>query len=510
MSQAANTISIRRALLLAAACACALIALGGRAQAHVFTTGLQDLSAYDSADPLAFARTEDAGARYIRITVRWNDVAPATKPNPTPILDPAWDPSDPGSPYYRRWSLYDNQIRQAAAHNLEPILDVTDTPTWARANGCSGTVACAPTAGDFSAFATAVARRYSGGFDPDGAGPQAVLPRVRYYQALNEPNLDFFFKPVFQNGRPASPDIYRNLLNAFYDAVHGVDNSNLVLSAGLAPLARPGHTIGPLDFMRRLLCMSGRKKPKPSCGQTAKLDIWATHPYTTGGPTHSAPGPDDVSLGDLPQMTTLLRAADKAGHIVNPVAKTPFWVTEFSWDSKPPDRGGLPLGLHARWLAEAFYRMYKAGVSNVVWFMLRDEAKNGRPDADVYQSGLYLRGGTLQADKPKPALEAFRFPFVALRTKTGFLFWGRTPDSSAGTVRIELKDKGGFRKVKTAHAAGSGIFTGTVRSSSKTGKVRAKVTGKTSVPFSLKYVKDFYQPPFGGKRAARALTPRRF
>ena len=47
--------------------------------------------------------------------------------------------------------------------------------------------------------------------------------------------------------------------------------------------------------------------------------------------------------------------------------------------------------------------------------------------------------------------------------------------------------------------------------------MRAEVTigggslqrSETSVPFSLKYVKDFYQPPFGGRRAAHRLSPRR-
>ena len=467
MTRVASLTSARRTLLIAAAALLATLALAGRAQAHVFETGLQDLSAYDSGDPLAFQRTEDAGAHYVRIALRWTTVAPATRPNPG-MLDPAWDPTDPGSPYYGDWSSFDAQVRQAIDHNLQPILTIVDSPRWARANGCKGSVACAPTPADYSAFATAVAKRYSGTFDPDGlVGGDPPLPHVRYYQALNEPNLDFFFRPVFKHGKPVSPNIYRTLLNSFYDAIHGVNNSNLVLSAGLAPLARPKHTLGPLDFMRRLLCMTGRKNPKPKrgCRQKAKLDIWTTHPYTTGGPTHHAPGPDDVSLGDLPEMTKLLKAADRSKHIVNSTAHTPFWVTEFSYDSKPPDHGGLPLKLHARWLAESFYRMYKAGVSTVVWFMLRDQAKDGQPDGQLYQSGLYLRGGTLQGDRPKPALEAFRFPFVALKTKHGFLFWGRTPESNAGAVKIELKDGGGgFKQVKVAHAAGNGIFSGTVKS----------------------------------------------
>jgi hypothetical protein len=500
------TIAVAMALL-------ASLLFAGHAAARPFQTGLQDLTAYDSGDALPFQRTKGAGAKYVRITLYWPRIAPQSRPSPGP-LDPAWDPTDPGSPYYQGWGFYDQQIRQAAAQGLEVILDVSQTPSWAAAPGCSGDATCTPVPSDYTAFSTAVARRYSGTFNP-GSG---TLPHVRYYQAENEPNLNFFYKPVFQNGHPVSPDTYRVLLNGFYGAVHGVNNSNQVLSAGLAPLARPGATIGPLDFMRRLLCMAGRKHPHPKagCKQKAKLDIWTTHPYTTGGPTHSAPGPDDVSLGDLRQMTALLRAADKAGKIQNSSKKTPFWVTEISWDSKPPDNGGLPLAIHARWLAESFYRMYKAGVSVAVWFELRDEAKGTRPDAELYQSGLYFRAANIADDKPKPALEAFRFPFVALKTKHGFLFWGRTPTSRRASVRIELKGpKGGYKRVKVAKAAGSGIFQGTVKTDTTKGFVRAKApTGttvgtETSVPFSLKYVKDFYQPPFGGKRTAGRLTPRR-
>jgi hypothetical protein len=254
--------------------------------------------------------------------------------------------------------------------------------------------------------------------------------------------------------------------------------------------------------------MRGRKRPKPApgCSGKAKVDIWATHPYTTGGPTHSAPGPDDVSLGDLRQMTALLRAADRAGKIQNSSARTPFWVTEFSWDTKPPDRGGVPTKLHALWMAEAFYRMYKAGVDTVFWFQIRDEARDGRPDAELYQSGLYSRGGSVAADKPKRALKVFKFPFVALRKGTKrFTFWGRTPKSKRGPVRIQLKNgRGGFVTVKKVSANKDGIFEGTVarRGLRRSGKVRAKVAGQgTSLPFVFTFRRDCYQPPFGGPKS---------
>jgi hypothetical protein len=494
---------------LIAAAALALALLVPAAQARPFSTGLMDISAYDGAEPVAFQRTKAAGARYVKIMLYWPRVAPGGTPTTSAPAGAPANPTDPADPAYS-WGQYDRQVRAAAAAGLTPVLDVTNSPDWAR-NDCSTDESCDPRTSDWHNFATAVARRYNGNFNPgDGSG---VLPAVRHYQAWLEPNLNFFYKPTFQGGRPVAPENYRTLLNAFYDAVKGVNGSNTVISAGLAPLARRGTTIGPLDFMRRLLCMTGRRNPKPKRGCTgkAKLDVWATHPYTTGGPTHEAPGPDDVSLGDLPEMTKLLRAADKAGKIQNSSRRTPFWVTEFSWDSKPPDRGGLKLSIHSRWLAEAFYRMYKAGVATVFWFQLRDEGRNGgKSDAELYQSGLYLRGGTLAGDRPKRSLSAFRYPFVALRAGKGFTYWGRLPSSRPGAVKIQVKDGGGFRTVKSTRGRAGGVFEGRIRGDfGKRALVRAK-GGGTSLPFSLKYVKDFYQPPFGGNpRVARILSPRR-
>ena len=155
-------------------------------------------------------------------------------------------------------------------------------------------------------FATAAARRYSGGF--------AGLPRVKYWQALNEPNLSLFFFPQFNTaGKALSASLYKSLVNAFYDAVKAVDKSNLVIAAGLGPIAVPKWTIGPIRFTRELLCMQGRETFRPAPGKCApvRFDIFAIQPYTTGGPTHVG-GINDVQLGGLGRLKSLLVAADKA------------------------------------------------------------------------------------------------------------------------------------------------------------------------------------------------------
>ena len=179
-----------------------------------------------------------------------------------------------------------------------------------------------------------------------------------------------------------------------------------------------------MDFTRRLLCMKGRKKPRPTkgdCGGGVHFDIFDIHPYTTGGPTHEG-GKDDVQMGDLAKLQTLLGAASRAGRIHGKFKKQPpLWINEFSWDSNPPDPGGLPMQIETRWVAEALYVAWSAGVSHFSWYSLRDQrhVPGSLPSSETLQSGLYFRGPEVGHDQPKEFLYAFRFPFVAYPTKRG-------------------------------------------------------------------------------------------
>jgi hypothetical protein len=488
-SKPRNWVRRAGAIALLAATAAALAGPGSRpAAARPLATGITDPLATYEAQPLAFQRMRAAGARFVRLTIGWTEVAPRTKPG-------QWNPEDPNDPHYW-WPSADREVTGAVAAGLTPVIAVTDAPSWAQScnssQGYPGSV-CGLDVAAYAEFAKAIARHYS--------GSTPGLPEVRYWQPQNEPNLPLFFNPQFAaDGRPTSPEEYRAVLSAFSAAVKAVNRSSLVVSAGLAPLERPGG-LGPLDFARRLLCMRGRRHPRPApvgCAGGVPLDIFAINPYTTGGPTHRAQGADDVSLGDLPKLTRLLRAADRAHHIRGAFRNTPLWITEFSWDSRPPDPGGLRQRLLARWISEALYRAWRAGVKAFFWFGLRDEARDGRPPNQTAESGLYTRGATLEADQPKPSLEAFRFPFVALSRRHGFFVWGRTPNSEPGWVSVQVHGHGRWRTIARLRAAGGGIFESTLhRRYSRHGSVRAVYGEERSLAFSLRYVEDFYQPPFG-------------
>jgi hypothetical protein len=424
-----------------------------------------------------------AGSTAVRFYASWRRAAPGNRPA---------DPANPADPAYN-WTLLDQQVQVAKSRGLEPILSIEGAPDFAEGSGegLDGTVRPSPT--EFALFARAAARRYSGSF--------GGLPRVRYWQAWNEPN---YFRhlgpqydtplsqPVRRSSRLLSPDIYRSMVNAFADAVHRVHADNLVIAGGLAPFGNENagtHVARTLPFMRRLL------------SRRIKFDVWTHHPYTAGGPTHHNIAAQDVSLGDLPRMRRVLRAAVREGKVVSR-RRIDWWVTEFSWDTDPPDPNAVPMRLHQRWVSHALYVMWKNGISLVTWFQIRDSA-SAVAGEHVFQSGLYFQceGGVL-CGGPKPSLTAFRFPFVAFTNRTGVLVWGRTPWGRRGRVRIERRRGAGWHKVVTLRSDRHGIFTRKLRTS-KRGFLRARLlpvsgrAGELSVPFSLKRVPDRTVNPFG-------------
>jgi hypothetical protein len=146
--------------------------------------------------------------------------------------------------------------------------------------------------------------------------------------------------------------------------------------------------------------------------------------------------------------------------------------------------------------------MWNDGVSLVTWFLIRDEQYDpANPYAQPFQSGLYFRSTKgIADDRPKPTLEAFRFPFVAFREPGKHAsVWGRTPPRSPRVVTIQEASKQGWRTIAHLHANGSGIFSGQVAVTNVNGKLRAQLADgrETSLPFGLVPVPDRRVSPFG-------------
>ena len=437
----------------------------------------------------AFIRSRAAGATVVRLILSWSTVAPAGNDPPA-----AFDARNPGDPLYR-WEDFDDEVSAAVTAGLQPVVDIHAAPNWAQMDTCAGPGhgACRPSPTALADFATAAARRYGGGYQ--------ALPRVNRWMVWNEPNLSIELRPQFVGSLPASADWYRSMVNAMGSAVKAVRRDNVVVAGGLAPFGGDtndpsGGTVNdqervrPMEFMRRLLCMSGGAKPRATCNHKTAFDVWAHHPYTYGGPTHKAFHRDDVSLGDLDKMTTLLNAAERVGHIRSR-SKVGFWVTEFSYDSQPADPEGLPPALHARWVSEALYRMWSDGVSLVTWFLVSDLPF----PQEMFQSGLYTKD-----NRPKLALRAFRFPFVAFWEKSGAIsYWGRTPAGVKKSVVVEQKAGARWRRVVVPSVDRYGIFSGRIEDVRGSGSLRARLArgADFSQPFSLTVPKDFRFCPWG-------------
>jgi hypothetical protein len=485
---------LRLATILGAA-ALALAVVANAAAVGPLQTGFLDPGAFSGPNSAAsIVRAKQAGTTMTRILVFWSAVATSQPAHPGDPNDPAYD-----------WQSTDQQVVDAVRGGLEPILCLTGSPAWAagRAVGLPGTW---PSPAKYAQFAKAAARRYSGTFTSSGQIDQ--LPRVRYWEAWNEPNAGADLSPQRIDGRPASPAHYRDMVNAFASAVHAAASGNYVVAGALGPFGHDSkdiQVVAPMEFMSDLLCVSMQQPHAKTCSARTQFDVWAHNPYTKGGPTWNAKIPGDVSNSELPDMRALLAAAKRQGTVVSR-GQPKFWVTEFSWDTNPPDPKGVPMKLDARWVSEALFRMWQAGVTAVIWFRLQDDPLRASP----YQSGFFATNG-----QAKYSLEAFRFPFVAFADADGVSIWGRTPFGKPGEVIVERRTGNDWVTAVRLRADRYGIFSARLAApptSTTSFRARLPSSGELSIPFSLKVPPTRPIAPFGCGGsipcAGRGLTAR--
>jgi hypothetical protein len=428
----------------------AFVSAGGAQAAGPLRLGIFDAAVYDADASLRSTwmdRTAAIGASIVRLQASWGEIAPSA-----PAAGTAADPAN--AAYH--WGELDGAVSDAAGRGIEVLINIGSAPRWAQGpNPPAGTKpgSWRPDAAAFGAFAEAVARRYSGSFRPAGGNQ---LPRARYWQAWNEPNLSTYLAPQWDEsgGRPTpeSPEIYRAMLNSFYEHVKAVNPDNVVVTAGTAPFGDPtpgGPRIPPARFVRALLCVDDRRlRPQP-CPQPAHFDALDHHPYSIGGPLRKALNRDDVSLPDMGKLSRPLKAAVASGGAL-PAAPKQLWATELSWDSSPPDPDGVPAATQARWLSQAFYVLWRQGVGVAMWYQLRD-APPIPSYATTYQSGLFLLDG-----RPKPSAQAFRFPFVVDRAGRRTRLWGKAP--GPGPVTIQRRRGSSWSDLTTVQAGADGVF----------------------------------------------------
>lgn len=465
---------------------CALVlavpAPASTAPAHQLVLGVyEQLAMGDPAAGLILNRIRAAGGRIVRVGVNWGSNAPNGQEKPR-----GFDPRDPNDPMYA-WSELDAFVRQAKVRGLEPLLTVFVAPGWAEGrgpdgrSGASGSGSHSPDPGAFGDFARALAAHFDGRH-PDPANPAVNLPRVRYFQAWNEPNFGRYL--LVPGGGRAIARHYVRMLNSFYAAVKRVSRSNVVITAGLGPFGFNGYATDqdPQVFMRSMLCLrreSEALRRARKCATTPpRFDAWAHHPYSlTGTPTSKGASPDAGSAGNVPEMVRTLRKAESLG-LVRPRGRKEFWITEFDFFSNPPGMTsgevqlGKPLSVQARYLSESAYRFWRAGVSTLLWYPLRD-ITSGFENVSGWPGGLYFAGKSVVADRPKPVLRAFQFPFFADRKGERVLVWSLVPGLGRRTVQIERRERGRWKRVTDYSLPGGRLLLRTIEG--RRGFYRARV-----------------------------------
>jgi hypothetical protein len=359
-------------------------------------------------------------------------------------LDAGWpasrrpqDPTSPSDPAYSFTQL-DAAVRDATAAGISPLLSFTGAPTWAEGPGRPAGASPAswlPQPAAVGAYGAALATRYDGHY-PDPLHPGAVLPRVKWFQLWNEPNLSLYLSPQWQRVKrrwvPVAPLHYRAMLKAFYAGVKAAQPTATVVTAGTAPFGDFGHgqRMMPLLFWRYVLAAP------------VSFDAIAHQPYAFGSPTTPALNADDIAIPDLGKLTKLVRRAERRGTAL-PHIHHPIWVTETGYNTKPPNPGGVPVATDARYVEQELYLFWKQGVSVVTWYLIRDS-----PPAPTYgdssQTGMYYLSG-----RTKPAALAFRFPVVAVRGGGRTLVWLRAPGS--GVIKVAARERGAWRVVARRH-----------------------------------------------------------
>jgi hypothetical protein len=488
------------ALAMGAVCLFAVLLSPAAADAkRGLETGFADED-YQSPDAteraLWLGRTVDSGAGIVRLTVLWGPlVKTATKPA---------DPTNPGSTSYD-FSGVDPAVRDAEARGLKVLLSVNGpAPDWAEGPGRAADAppgTWKPNPSDLADFLQALAARYNGSFDPDGAGPAGTLPSADAVQVWNEPNEAPWLTPQFEGKTAVAADFYRDMLNASYKSIKAVNPRMQVVTGGTAPYGDPpggpyssiGARIRPVQFWREVFCVQALKtkkkgkkgkpaKPRfarePGCSAPTQFDVFAHHPIsnTGAGPEEHGPTKDEASTPDLGRVVQVLRGAEKLGTVSG--GKHPVWVTELWWDSKPPNSQGASLATQARWLEQSLFLFWKAGASVAINFQIRDS--NLRQDARAgYQAGVYFING-----QPKTALTAFRFPFVADRVNKGTLeVWGKSP--LAGKLAIQRQMGGRWVNVRRLGVSQGGVFDTKLKLTG-TQRLRAQVSGTRSLVWKQK------------------------
>jgi uncharacterized membrane protein len=338
-------------------------------------------------------RSAEDGATIVRLLVQWNLVAPKRPSTPSNPFDPAY-----------RFDDLDEAILGAQAQGQEAMLTISGTPRWA---GARKPNRMPRNLRDLRLFAQAIAARYSGFYKG--------YPFVRFWSVWNEPNLNLFLAPQFdERGRSVAPANYAKLYAAAYT---GIKAGNRLAQVAIGETSPRGK-----DSARGLVVSHspGRfAELVAKANPHLKFDAWAHHPYPSTPnvkPGASVRWPN-ISLTSLP---TLDKNLNRWFHR----RSTPIWVTEYGHQTRPEDPLGVSYAKQATDIRQAIAIAREMPfVTMFIWFVYQDD--QGQP----WQSGLYTESGTPKGRSPT----AFRSVAAALDARNPAYTFRR------GTLTLTLR-----------------------------------------------------------------------
>ncbi len=462
------------------------------------------------------------GVNRIRVSVFWATVAPEPDSQTRPAFDATNPAAYPPGSWARYDQVVRLARARGIAVNFNitspaPLWATGDAPrpdiakTWE------------PDAQEFGRFVQAVGTRYSGTYgappsttvrsgraelrespplcvllgncpatEPGPGSPGAddkPLPRVSHYSIWNEPNQPGWLTPQWTAGPggsyvEAAPRLYRDLVDAAFAGLHATGHGHDTFLVGeTAPkgLNQRGTTraIKALRFIRALYCVDSRLRPL--LGSSAELrgcpvsgdrtafpkahpglfaaTGYAHHPYElTFAPDRRPRDRDYVTIANLPALSTTLRTI--YGRYGRRTASGPaLYLTEFGYNTNPPNRAGVSLGKQAAYLNQAeFIARSSPRVRTLTQFLLLDDAQRPGRDGTTGTSATFQTGLAFIDGRRKPSFDAYRLPLWVPQTRvrrgTKLRVWGlvrpaRALGGKAQRVKISLTSGGRRRTLKT-------------------------------------------------------------
>ena len=405
----------------------------------------------------------DLGVDRVRMSVRWQQIAPRpssyTRPRGFRAGDPAAYPA-------ASWAPFDNVVRDAAQAGIALNFNLLGgAPLWAtgpRPPKGGTYYDWEPNAADYGAFVHAVGTRYSGDYDPQSnridRGNPADLPRVGFWTVWNEPDYGPSLSPQGLPGNlevEHSPLLYRNLVDAAWTALHATGHGSDTFVVGeVTPRGNPNRYnrkgvwglfsgMTPLNFVRNLYCLDAgyrplrgsaaalRGCPTSAAGSAA---FPARHPalFGAGGFSvhpYSKYYPPNVELQNDPEYASLAdignleRALDRANSAYGSATRFPIWSTEYGYMTSPPklhyDPYDHPPQYYADQTTAAEYVNWAEYISwrdpriqSYSQYLLADPLPRLKSNNyGGYASGLIAYGG-----KPKATYYAYRLPLFLPQT----------------------------------------------------------------------------------------------